>query len=1275
MYQLSQAVSTGTLKLIDWNSVVNAGMGGEVLQKALFETGKAMKTLSGVPMGQTFDEWKAAGNSFRGSLESGWVTAEVLTTTLKGFTGELTQAQLVQLGYTQEQAAEIEKLGQIGVDAATKVRTFTGLMQTTKESLASGWAESFKYVLGDFEEASTTFTGISNVVSKMLGDSADKRNDKLKAFSDLGGREDLILGLLSGFGTLVNVLKAVGEAFRDVFPAKSARELASMAKNFREFMDGLRPSEETLDRISTVFKGFFSILSIGWTVLKQTAKFIKDVFVALTGAGGGEFLKFAENIATFFIELQKSLVGGDAIVGFFDMLREKVGEIIDWFKGLDFGFEFPSLFGGKNGASKAGDDISTLTKIKDGLKDFADSIGNIAKKIGDGVATVVTALADFFTEVVSGAGDFASGDALKNIGLLLGGGGLAGIFMTLRRGLRFDFKGGIFEDLSDTLKSLTNTLEAMQTRIKAQALMYIAIGIGVLAASLLLLSMIDPANLAKALLAITVSFTQLIGAFAILNKIDTGLLAPVKMAALAVALGILAIAVLALAASAYLLGQLSWNELTKGLLGVTVLLSLLVAATEAIEPNVEGMFKAALALTGMAVAIGLLSIAVWAFSTMDWEQMVQGLLGVVGALTAVAVGMHLMPKDMAARSVGIFAIAGALLLLGLSVRLFASMDLGTMAMGFIGIATGLGAIGVGMRAFPEKMATTAGSLLVISFALVVLGYALKKMAELSLVEIGKGVLGISGTLFVLSKALTVMKKSTPAALSMLLVVFSLRALAGVLMTFANIPILDLVRGLLAIATVVGIFAAGAMLLQPALPAMFTLGLALAMIGAGFALFGLGASLFANAFLVIIDVASRGTEAIASALQTLLEVMPMVGQVFGAFLVALASGFISATPEIIGAVANLVSALLTAFTELLPKIGETANALIATLVGVLVESIPLIADAGYKLILGLLTAVQENIDDIVVAGVGIVVSFINGMAEAIPDYVEAVVGLITSFIDSISDNLDDILDSGVDLIVEFIEGLGENSQDIIDAGVDTVLDFIEGVGDNAVELANGAGQVILDLLIGLREAVDTYLPQIRNEGLKLIGAIIDGMTGGIAGKLGGLVKSLGGGLISGVKGFLGIFSPSREFMKIGEFVMLGLAAGVANDRPVISQIEKTSNSMLDKVSDTLAKIPDMVNNSSSFNPTITPVLDLTKFTTDAKAISNLLPTARVSAVQASGISQLLTAERELESVGAANVGPAVQFNQTINSPTALSAADIYRQTRNQINFAKEELNIP
>ena len=87
MYQLSQAIAANSVKLQDWNSVVNAGMGGKVFQNALFETGKALKTIKNVPMNESFKQWTDAGNSFRTSLKDGWVTGKVLTQTLQGFTG------------------------------------------------------------------------------------------------------------------------------------------------------------------------------------------------------------------------------------------------------------------------------------------------------------------------------------------------------------------------------------------------------------------------------------------------------------------------------------------------------------------------------------------------------------------------------------------------------------------------------------------------------------------------------------------------------------------------------------------------------------------------------------------------------------------------------------------------------------------------------------------------------------------------------------------------------------------------------------------------------------------------------------------------------------------------------------------------------------------------------------------------------------------------------------------------------------------------------------
>ena len=92
MYQLSQALASGTVKLEDWNSVVRAGMGGQVFQDSLKETAKVH--------GVNVDAMIKKEGSFRETLKNGWLTSQVLTDTLAKFTGDLNAEQLKAQGYT-----------------------------------------------------------------------------------------------------------------------------------------------------------------------------------------------------------------------------------------------------------------------------------------------------------------------------------------------------------------------------------------------------------------------------------------------------------------------------------------------------------------------------------------------------------------------------------------------------------------------------------------------------------------------------------------------------------------------------------------------------------------------------------------------------------------------------------------------------------------------------------------------------------------------------------------------------------------------------------------------------------------------------------------------------------------------------------------------------------------------------------------------------------------------------------------------------------------------
>lgn len=177
MYQLSQALAAGKVQLMDWNSVVNAGMGGEVFQNALKRTA--------TQMGYNVDAMIEKYGSFRESLTQGeWLTSEVLTETLKQLSGAYSEADLIAQGYTEKQAKDIMELAKTAEDSATKVKTFTQLWDTMKEAVGSGWAQTWRILIGDFEEARELLTNISDTVSSVINNISDRRNTLLEgAFS------------------------------------------------------------------------------------------------------------------------------------------------------------------------------------------------------------------------------------------------------------------------------------------------------------------------------------------------------------------------------------------------------------------------------------------------------------------------------------------------------------------------------------------------------------------------------------------------------------------------------------------------------------------------------------------------------------------------------------------------------------------------------------------------------------------------------------------------------------------------------------------------------------------------------------------------------------------------------------------------------------------------------------------------------------------------------------------------------------------------------------
>ena len=267
MYQLSQALASGTVKLMDWNSVVNAGMGGQVFQDALKETSRLLGTGAEAAI--------EAEGSFRESLKTGWLTSEVLTETLKKFTTsgaaeyvakytglskEAVEAELdlakstygeaeaidkaaeslaKKSGKNKEEIAETLRFAQTAEDAATKVKTFTQLIDTLKEAVQSGWSQSFRIIIGDFEDAKVLFTEISDSFGAVISASADARNALLSEVFNKKDAQDYMAAIVDAPKDAISELQTV------------AKEAGTTSERFKDALNVFTKGDTTLNKVMT----------------------------------------------------------------------------------------------------------------------------------------------------------------------------------------------------------------------------------------------------------------------------------------------------------------------------------------------------------------------------------------------------------------------------------------------------------------------------------------------------------------------------------------------------------------------------------------------------------------------------------------------------------------------------------------------------------------------------------------------------------------------------------------------------------------------------------------------------------------------------------------------------------------------------------------------------------------------------------------------------------------------------------------------------------------
>lgn len=1183
MYQLSQALAAGRVSLMDWNSVVNAGMGGKVFQEALKSTARAH--------GVAVDKIIKQEGSFRDSLQKGWITSSILTETLNKFTGDLTEKQLKAMGYNKQQIAEILKMGKVAKDAATKVKTMSQLIGTLQEAVGSGWSQTWQLIFGDFEEAKTLFTGVNNVLSEFIGQSSDARNKVLLDWKALGGRTVLIEAIGNAFQAIIAVVKPIRDAFRQIFPETTGKQLFELSLALRNFTMNLKIGADTANKIKRTFAGFFAVIHIGKTILTEGIKLLLRLFGTAT-EGKRDFLGATAGIGDFLVKLDNLISKGGLAAKVFGKVGDILTPIIQIFKNV--GSAILDAFNGIN-FDKIGSGLDSISSKFVKVSGISDIIVNAWSAAIGVLGTAWSSFKDFASRIADASGGLgeviAKGLSNVNVGDVLSVIN-TGLFAALVFGIRKFFKNvvgafskkseavGLIDTIKEAFGQLTGTLKTMQTTLKATTLLEIALAIGILTLSVDKLSKIDSNKLGTALTAMGVMFGELFTSMLIFERVSKGG-GFLKMPSAAAAMILLAIALDILASAVKKLSDLKMEDLNRGLSGVVILLAALAIASKPLSANSKGLISAGLGVVVLAAGIKILASAVKDMADVDWEglakglitvgtllgslglfskfaktnklamgnsagiillavgikilasavkdigdldagQIAKGLAGITGILSAVALFSRGVGKsnNLLASGAALVIIASSMLIFADALDKFGSFDWETIGKGLVVMGGALTIIAAALAVMPPSSILSAAAVLVVAVSLNTLATALQMFGNMNWEDIAKALTVLGGALLIIAASMVVMTGALPGAAALLVVAAALSLLVPVLQALGSMSWGDIATGLAALASVLGLLGLAGALLTPVIPALMGLGIAIALIGVGVLAAGVGLLAF-SAGIAALGVASAvGVTAIVAMVSAIISLIPMAMVALAKGIIAFAAVISQGGPSFVKAITTVLLSLLTAIDTLAPKIGATLLKLVTLLLAILVDAVPKMVDAGLKIVQGVLKGIADHIQDIVKLALKIVENFIKGLSDGLPGVIDAAVKLIITFINGVAD----------------------------------------AIRKNSEEMGKAGGNLATALIEGMVKGIGAGVQQVVHAAE-------------------GMAKSA----LDAAKNLLGIHSPSKEFEKIGKFVNEGFVKGltgksrdkvdaaVSNLKTLLSDAMKSATADVDAAEKKLKKL--------------------------------------------------------------------------------------------------------